>query len=145
MCNSCGGEIVCDENTAATSCPYCGNPVVMMGQVSGALKPDYVIPFKIDKKAAKEDVYKRQGKNRVLKNDGKPYVFSPYKLCLLYTSFSSGVFYYFLTEQVKALVQQMADAFPDSVLVFDAANRTAVKDVYKRQEQSSSASYPLFL
>ena len=26
----------------------------MMGQVSGALKPDYVIPFKIDKKAAKE-------------------------------------------------------------------------------------------
>lgn len=54
VCNSCGGEIVCDENTAATSCPYCGNPVVMMGQVSGALKPDYVIPFKIDKKAAKE-------------------------------------------------------------------------------------------
>ena len=36
VCNSCGGEIVCDENTAATSCPYCGNPVVMMGQVSGA-------------------------------------------------------------------------------------------------------------
>ena len=26
VCNSCGGEIVCDENTAATSCPYCGNP-----------------------------------------------------------------------------------------------------------------------
>ena len=39
--------------------------------------------------------------------------------------FASGVFYYFLTEQVKALVQQMADAFPGSVLVFDAANRTA--------------------
>ena len=45
--------------------------------------------------------------------------------------FSSGVFYYFLTEQVKALVQQMADAFPDSVLVFDAANRTAVKMIAK--------------
>ena len=41
--------------------------------------------------------------------------------------FASGVFYYFLTEQVKALVQTMADAFPDGVLVFDAANRTAVK------------------
>ncbi len=26
--------------------------------------------------------------------------------------FASGVFYYFLTEQVKALVQGMADAFP---------------------------------
>ena len=44
---------------------------------------------------------------------------------------SSGVFYYFLTEQVKALVQQMADAFPGSVLVFDAANRTAVKMIAK--------------
>ena len=41
--------------------------------------------------------------------------------------FASGVFYYFLTEQVKALVQAMAGAFPGGVLVFDAANRTAVK------------------
>lgn len=52
VCHSCGGEIVCDENTAATSCPFCGNPVVVMGQVSGVLKPDYVIPFQKDKKAA---------------------------------------------------------------------------------------------
>lgn len=54
VCKSCGGEIACDENTAATSCPFCGNPVVMMGKLSGALKPDYVIPFQLDKKAAKE-------------------------------------------------------------------------------------------
>ena len=45
--------------------------------------------------------------------------------------FASGVFYYFLTEQVKALVQSMADTFPGSVLVFDAANRTAVKMIAK--------------
>ena len=45
--------------------------------------------------------------------------------------FASGVFYYFLTEQVKALVQKMADAFPSGVLVFDAANRTAVKIIAK--------------
>ena len=54
VCRSCGGEIVGDANTAATSCPFCGNPVVMMGQFSGALKPDLVIPFKLDKAAAKE-------------------------------------------------------------------------------------------
>ena len=53
-CKSCGGEIVGDENMAATSCPYCNNPVVVMGQFSGDLKPDYVIPFKLDKNAAKE-------------------------------------------------------------------------------------------
>jgi len=54
ICNSCGGEIVCEETTAATSCPFCSNPVVMLGQLSGSLKPDYVIPFKLDKKAAIE-------------------------------------------------------------------------------------------
>ena len=45
--------------------------------------------------------------------------------------FASGVFYYFLTEQVRALVQAMAGAFPGGVLVFDTANRTAVKMIAK--------------
>ena len=45
--------------------------------------------------------------------------------------FASGVFYYFLTGQVKALVQAMASAFPGSILVFDAANKTAVKMIAK--------------
>ena len=45
--------------------------------------------------------------------------------------FASGVFYYFLTEQVRALVQAMAGAFPGGLLVFDAANRTAVKMIAK--------------
>ncbi|MBO5130377.1 MAG: hypothetical protein J6B95_08555 [Oscillospiraceae bacterium] len=53
VCKSCGGEIVAEETTAATACPYCGNPVVLMGRLAGSLKPDLVIPFKLDKKAAK--------------------------------------------------------------------------------------------
>lgn len=51
-CPSCGAELMCDLNTAATSCPYCGNPTVVPGKLSGNLKPDYVIPFKLDKDAA---------------------------------------------------------------------------------------------
>lgn len=39
--------------------------------------------------------------------------------------FASGVFYYFLTEQVKELVRNMAEAFPNGKLVFDAANKKA--------------------
>ena len=66
VCNSCGGEIVCDENTAASSCPFCGNPVVMMGQLSGALKPDYVIPFKLDKEAAKKALSEHYNGKRLL-------------------------------------------------------------------------------
>lgn len=52
-CPSCGAELICDETTAAASCPYCGNNTIVPGQFSGALKPDYVIPFKLDKEAAK--------------------------------------------------------------------------------------------
>lgn len=66
VCNSCGGEIVCDENTAATACPFCGNPVVVTGQFSGALRPDYVIPFKLDKKAAKAALMKFYSGKRLL-------------------------------------------------------------------------------
>ena len=66
VCKSCGGEIVGDENTAATACPFCGNPVVMMGQLSGELKPDFVIPFKLDKKAAKAGLQKHLTGKRLL-------------------------------------------------------------------------------
>ena len=51
-CPSCGGEIICDATTVATSCVYCGNPTVAPGQLGGMLKPDYVLPFKLDKAAA---------------------------------------------------------------------------------------------
>ena len=57
-CESCGGEIVADENTAASVCPFCGNPVVMTGKLSGALRPDLIIPFKLDKQAAKAGLMK---------------------------------------------------------------------------------------
>lgn len=53
ICQSCGGEIVVDKVDGATTCPYCGNNVVMKEQFSGDLRPDYVIPFKVSKKEAK--------------------------------------------------------------------------------------------
>ena len=51
-CPSCGAELLCDATTAATSCPYCGNPSVLPGQFTGILKPDYVLPFKLSKEDA---------------------------------------------------------------------------------------------
>ena len=51
-CPSCGAELLCEATTAATSCPYCGNPTVVPGQFSGILKPDYVLPFKLSKEDA---------------------------------------------------------------------------------------------
>ena len=40
--------------------------------------------------------------------------------------FAAGVFYYFLKEQVRALVSAMSRSFPGGRLVFDAANEKAV-------------------
>ncbi len=51
-CPSCGAELICDSSTVATQCPYCGNPTVVPGQFDGSLKPDYILPFKLDKQAA---------------------------------------------------------------------------------------------
>ena len=53
VCKSCGGEIVGDDTMAASACPFCGNPIVLTGQFAGDLRPDLIIPFKLDKKAAK--------------------------------------------------------------------------------------------
>jgi len=62
-CTGCGAELICDENTAATACPYCGNPTIIPGQLTGMLKPDYVIPFQLDKEAAMNGLRKHyQGK-----------------------------------------------------------------------------------
>ncbi len=51
-CPSCGAELICDATTAATSCPYCGNPTVVPAQFHGGLKPDYILPFKLSKEQA---------------------------------------------------------------------------------------------
>ena len=63
VCESCGGEILGDQNMAATSCPYCGNAVVVPSQFRGDLRPDYVIPFKLNKDEAK-DAYRNHLKGK---------------------------------------------------------------------------------
>ncbi len=54
VCQSCGGQIVGDPTTVATSCPYCDNPVVLSDKISGDLKPDLLIPFQFNKEQAME-------------------------------------------------------------------------------------------
>ena len=52
VCPSCGAELLCDQTTAATACPYCGNPTVVPGQFADVQRPDFVIPFEVEKEAA---------------------------------------------------------------------------------------------
>ena len=51
-CKNCGGEVIGDQSMGSTKCPYCDNPIVISSKFEGSLKPDVVIPFKLDKKAA---------------------------------------------------------------------------------------------
>ena len=71
VCKSCGGEIICEKTTVATSCPYCQSPVVMTNNVKGLLKPDYIIPFKLDKNAALESLKKHLQHKMFLPKDFK--------------------------------------------------------------------------
>ena len=65
-CPSCGAELICDATTAATSCPYCGNPTVVPGQFSGMLKPDFILPFKLNKDDAIKALKKHYRKKPLL-------------------------------------------------------------------------------
>lgn len=53
-CDNCGAEVVSDTTTSATFCYYCHSPVILQRQLAGDFKPDYIIPFAIDKKKAQE-------------------------------------------------------------------------------------------
>ena len=63
-CQSCGAEIIADNETAATFCVYCGNTTILRNKLEGDFKPHYVIPFKTEKKEA-EDAFKSLSKGRM--------------------------------------------------------------------------------
>lgn len=52
-CPSCAAEMVADENTAATECPYCGNKAIIPQAFDGVYQPEVVIPFAVEKNEAK--------------------------------------------------------------------------------------------
>ena len=44
-CQSCGAEIIADENTTATFCVYCGNTAILKDRIHNSRVPDLIIPF----------------------------------------------------------------------------------------------------
>lgn len=69
VCPSCGAEVMADDTTAATFCYYCHNPVVLSGRLSGALKPDRVIPFALKKGDVEQQFLNWCKKKRFMKKD----------------------------------------------------------------------------
>lgn len=54
ICKNCGAELMTEETTTATECPYCGSPTILPDRIQGGVKPEYVIPFKVTKEQAQQ-------------------------------------------------------------------------------------------
>ena len=68
-CPSCGAVVMTTASTAATTCFYCQNPVVLGGRLSGNFKPDRVIPFALSKEKATEKFLGMCKKKKFLPKD----------------------------------------------------------------------------
>ena len=64
-CRSCGAELIAPPEQFALACPYCGNNIVLTQKSSGKLRPNGLIPFKIDSQAL-PDAVKRFYKGKAL-------------------------------------------------------------------------------
>lgn len=51
-CDNCGGAVITEAETTATTCSFCGAGVVIGDRLSGSLMPARVIPFTISKEQA---------------------------------------------------------------------------------------------
>ena len=58
VCDSCGATMIADEHTVSTMCPFCGSPAIITRNLTREFRPDYIIPFKIDRNTAQENVKK---------------------------------------------------------------------------------------
>ena len=86
-CQNCGAEIVGEETTGTVDCPYCGNHVILKGKFSGQLRPDLIIPFKLDKNMAKHTNDLRRLLIR-FQNQQSPFAFNTETLT---TNFQKGI------------------------------------------------------
>ena len=61
ICKNCGAELMTEDSTTATECPYCGSPTILPDRIEGGVKPEMVVPFRITKEQAQkqfEDYFK---------------------------------------------------------------------------------------
>lgn len=51
-CKNCGAEVVLGDTSNTAYCYYCHSPIVIESRLKNEFRPDNIIPFKLDKKAA---------------------------------------------------------------------------------------------
>ena len=58
-CDNCGATLLVYDDTAVTFCNYCGSSNMIKSKLIKQTKPDYIIPFEIDKEKCVE-IYKKK-------------------------------------------------------------------------------------
>ena len=100
-CPSCGAAVVADQHTAADYCYYCHNPVVLVGKLSGQMRPHRIVPFKYDKEQAKEKFLQFATKKKFVPNNF---------FCKEQVEKISGVYYPFWITDADTVGELHADA-----------------------------------
>jgi len=61
-CTNCAASTTLQPNVTSSNCPYCDTPLVVTNATtSSIIKPSYILPFKIDRKAATQEFVKWTG------------------------------------------------------------------------------------
>ena len=68
ICKNCGAELMADETTTATECPYCGSPTILPDRIEGGVKPEKIIPFVVTKEQAQKQFEEYFKGKRLLPN-----------------------------------------------------------------------------
>ena len=129
-CSNCGAKIITDENTTATFCVYCGNTAIIKNRITGILKPDGVIPFKISDK----DEIRKQFKAFVKSKPFVPFWFCKEarleKIIPIYVPF--WILDYNVNGTVDAVVAETSyDNFSHTVYIGDTKIDTVSSKKYK--------------
>ena len=68
-CSSCGAVVITDENTSSSICCFCGSPALAARRLTKEFRPDFILPFKVDKPKAKELFLDWADNNKYIPND----------------------------------------------------------------------------
>ncbi|MFL5763789.1 MAG: zinc finger domain-containing protein [Bacteroidia bacterium] len=84
-CGNCGASSTLKPNITSDACPFCATPLVVTGGTTNSIvKPKYLLPFKIDQKAAFQEFKKWVSSLWFAPNDLKQYVDNADKLNGMY-------------------------------------------------------------
>lgn len=70
-CGHCGAEVITSDTEVSTFCVYCGNPAINFSRIAKEYRPDGLIPFKITKETALENVKSKFKKNPFIPKEVK--------------------------------------------------------------------------